>query len=720
MTASDIVAPQHGGSRAADSPSAAGTRTPSAPRKDIQALRAVAVSFVVLNHAAPDLLPGGYIGVDIFFVISGYLITKHLLGELDRTGRLRLGSFYARRAARLLPAAITVSVVSLAAAWLILPFTRWAGIAQETLAANLYVENWVLALKSVDYSAQTESASTIQHYWSLSVEEQFYLVWPVLLVVAFTLAVRQRIRRRALLTLVLVGVFVLSLAFCVYITTTNRSAAYFVTPARAWEFAAGALIAVRVLKDGPISTRATTPVLAGILQILGYALIAFSAFSFTEQTLFPGYLALLPVLGTVLVIAAGPRYPSWSPNAALAAPPVQFIGDVSYSLYLWHWPALLLVPAALGRELGPLDTVLLVAGTVLLAFGSKRYIEDPARTSLLPRFGVRRAAALLLTVMLGLILAVVAMTVSAGAEGDRQQAALTEISGEPCFGAKSLSNPDCADPFGPPALAQVGPDEAPWFSGDECTEAENPIVVSGGTRLSTCDFTGGRPAAAEVWLVGDSHAEQWKTAVYALARESAWKLQESLVGGCPYVGVRATHFNGQPTSTGAQDACIGWSEDVSDRIVAEKPDMVFVSSFGARETIDDGSGRDQASQYRDAFTDRIGAWTEAGVQVYVLRDTPLTLGRAGPECLANHASDPLRCAVPAEEALAADPLADAALSIGSPAVKVLDLHDQFCPGGRCYSAIGGVHVFFDNNHVTSTFMRSLTPVLAQRLASAGG
>ncbi|MDQ0734375.1 acyltransferase family protein [Arthrobacter agilis] len=718
MTTSDTSAPPVVLTRAG------GAQTPAAPpktpRKDIQALRALAVTFVVLNHAAPDLLPGGYVGVDVFFVISGYLITKHLMGELSATGRLRLGSFYARRAARLLPAAMVVSVVSLVVAWLALPYTRWTGIAQETIAANVYVENWVLALKAVDYSAQTESASPLQHYWSLSVEEQFYLVWPVLLAVVFTLAVRHRMRSRALLTLVLGAVLVLSLAFCIYITYTSRSAAYFVTPARAWEFAAGALIAVRAMRHKRSRATALTPAFAGTAQATGYALILYSAVTFTERTLFPGYLALVPVVGTLLVIAAGPHHPSWSPNRLLAARPVQFIGDISYSLYLWHWPALLLVPAVLGRDLLPMDTAVLLAGAILLAFGSKRLIEDPARTGLLRRFGPRRSGMLLLGLMLTILLSATVMTVSAQAAGDRQRQALEAVSGGPCFGARSLSNAVCTDPFGPPELAQVGAEEAPWFDGEECAESQDPIVVSGGARLSTCEFTSDGQPSAEVWLVGDSHAEQWKAALYALGRESSWRLQESLVGGCPYVGVRRTEFNGRPEDKGSQDACLTWSQEVSDRILAEKPDMVFVSAFGAREILDDGSGRDQLSQYRDAFADRVGAWADAGVTVYVLRDTPLTLGRSGPECLALHRSSPLECSIPVEEALAVDPLAEAAAALDSPGVKVLDLQDQFCPGGRCYSAVGGVHVFFDANHITSTYMRSLTPVLAERLAASSG
>ncbi|MDN4612031.1 acyltransferase family protein [Arthrobacter burdickii] len=716
MTYTDTAAPPaqplHG------DPSTAPRATKAAPRRDIQALRALAVSFVVVNHAAPDLLPGGYVGVDIFFVISGFLITKHLLGELERTGRIRFGSFYARRAARLLPAALVVSLVSLVTAWIVLPFSRWAGLAQETLAANLYVENWILALKSVDYSAQTESASTVQHYWSLSVEEQFYLVWPVLLVVTFTLARRQRIRRRALLALVLGAAFILSLLLCIYMTLASRNAAYFVTPVRAWEFAAGSLIAVQAMRSR--SALPTRHSLAGIAQVLGYALILLSAVGFSERTLFPGYFALIPVVGTVLVIVSGPASPYWSPNALLAARPVQLLGDISYSLYLWHWPMLLLVPAALGRELRPIDMAFLLVGALVLAFTSKKLIEDPGRTSLLRRYGVRRSLVLLLSVMLAMVLLATAMMVAAGAAGNRQQAALDAISGGPCFGAKSLSNAECGDPFGPPALPQVGPDEAPWFTGEECVEASDPIMVSGGARLSTCDFAGSDEASGEAWLVGDSHAEHWKTALYGLARESRWHLQESLVGGCPYVGVRRTEFNGKQSARSSQDACLGWSQAVSDRIVAEKPDLVFVSAFGAREVIDDGSGRDQASQYRDAFAARISTWIDAGVRVYVLRDTPLTLDAIGPDCLAAHASSPRTCSLPSEEAVAADPLAEAALAMDSPMVKVLDLQDQFCPGGRCYSVVGGVHVYFDSNHVTSTYMRSLTPVLAQRFDDANG
>ncbi|MGX9900408.1 acyltransferase family protein [Arthrobacter sp. SA17] len=279
---------------------------------------------------------------------------------MERTGRIKLGQFYARRIKRLLPAATLVAVISLIGAWLWLPFSRWMDIAQETIASMLYVENWMLAAKSVDYSANHQAASTIQHYWSLSVEEQFYLVWPLLFMSLYMVAARLGRRRRALLSVGVAVVSLVALVFCIWFTYTNKSQAYFVTPARVWEFGAGALVAIvgaHYLAKLRLALPNQRLAICGLAQWFGYGMIAGSAFAYNEQTFFPGIAAAVPVLGTLLVIASGPLGPAWSPNQLLAAKPVQFVGDVSYSLYLWHWPIIILAPAVLSRDIGSLDKV---------------------------------------------------------------------------------------------------------------------------------------------------------------------------------------------------------------------------------------------------------------------------------------------------------------------------------------------------------------------------
>ncbi|WP_394253291.1 acyltransferase family protein [Arthrobacter pityocampae] len=691
-------------------------QTKSPQRHDIQALRALAVSLVVVNHLWPSSLSGGYVGVDVFFVISGFLITKHLLGELRRSDRIRLGQFYARRAKRLLPAAFVVAVTSLLAAAIYLPSNRLLAIGWETIAATLYVENWLLAAQSVDYSAQNNQASTVQHYWSLSVEEQFYLLWPLLLLGAYLLAGRLRSPRAVLLTALAVA-GAASFVFSVVLTSTSPSEAYFVTPTRVWEFAVGGLIAAASsLRSGnhrhPVRLR-----LAGFAQWSGLGLILASALVFDEATPFPGYLAAVPVLGTALVIASGPESPAWSPNTLLGVSPVQTLGNISYSLYLWHWPIIILLPSIIDRTLGTPDLLGALLLSIVLAGLTKKYVEDPGRSRLLPGASPRRvlgmtavATATVLVICSG---SVAAATLARAEEVQR----LDALSGGECFGAKSLSSSGCEDPFGPPQVANIGDGEAPWFDDEECSPHPDPILAGAKKVLTLCDFSDGQDDSRSVWLIGDSHAEQWKAAVLPLARENNWTLHVSVVGGCPYVGAKRSAFMGAATGEKVQTKCLDWSATVSDRVLADPPDLVFLSSFSVGEEIDDGTGRSQAEQYRTAFSDRVGPWAAQGTEVYVIRDTPLTLDRSNPDCLARNEASPLDCANAKTEALPADPAADAARALEQPNIHVLDLSDRFCPDDTCYAAIGGLHVYFDQDHAARSYIRSLIPDFAQRFAA---
>ncbi|MBG6184499.1 peptidoglycan/LPS O-acetylase OafA/YrhL [Arthrobacter sp. CAN_A214] len=611
-----------------------------------------------------------------------------------------------------------VSVISLIGACVFLPFSRWPTIASETIAATLYVENWWLASQSVDYSAQNTAASTVQHYWSLSVEEQFYLVWPVFLLVLFLLARRFSLGRRRVLVLGLAAVGAASLAFSTYFTYASRSEAYFVTPARVWEFAAGALVAAAAASLQAKLGRAG--ILAGLMQWAGFALIMLGAFSYNEETYFPGYAAVVPVLGTVLVICSGPRFPLWSPNYLLATSPIQFVGNVSYSLYLWHWPLIILLPSVINRNLTDVDKVGVAVVALLLAALSKKYIEDPGRTRLLVGGTPRRVLGWTAIAMATVCVASAAIMAGGAAAQEAELGKLDALSGGDCFGAKSLDPAhDCVDPFGPPDVENVGEDEAPWFASGDCLPHEDPIRVQEQELLSACDFSGGEDVSETVWLVGDSHAEQWQAGVFELARQHKWQVNASLMGGCPLVNVKRVAFLGVRTTDAAfQKRCLEWSAEVSDRILAERPDTVFLATFAAGETIDDGSGRSQLEQYGEAFRGMVGQWTANGTQVYVIRDTPLTLNRSTPECLSLNSNNSLACANDKTKALPLDPLAEAVYDMDEPGAKVIDLSDRFCPDDKCYAAIGGLHVFFDTDHVARSYIRSLVPLFSERFEAA--
>ncbi|HEX8865689.1 MAG TPA: acyltransferase family protein, partial [Lentzea sp.] len=516
-------------------------------------LRAIAVLAVVVNHFWPAALPGGYVGVDVFFVISGFLITSHLDREIVRTSRVRLGRFYARRVRRLLPAAFLVLAFSVVTAYLVLPFSRWVANAREAFAAAYYVENWLLAAESVNYSAQSQSASLVQHYWSLSVEEQFYLFWPLLLIGLFKLG-----RRRW----VVIGVAVLgalSLGFSVYYTIVSPSQAYFITPVRVWEFAIGAGVALA-------ASRLVLPrVAAGTWAFAGLAMIIATAFVYDHHTPFPGYLALIPAVGTSLVIVSGLRPGKQWHTVVTASWPVQFVGNISYSLYLWHWPVVLLAPFALSGLLdkGELTTpwrLGLLVLCLLLAWATKVLVEDVGMS-----WGpLVRSSKLTFTGMVAGLAVVAVLAVQLQltyerhvAQAERDVAAVVS---SPCHGAGAMiASNGCADPFGPAEVTVMGPANEYWRRAPECAPEEWISLGKYKHNIVTCDFSGGSAAAEKVWLVGDSHAQQWQPPIFEVARARKWLLRMSYLGACPVANVRISEFRDTPVTEQDADRCASWS-----------------------------------------------------------------------------------------------------------------------------------------------------------------
>ena len=673
-------------------------------RTDIQAMRALAVGLVVLNHLWPLRLPGGYVGVDVFFVISGFLISSHLVREIDATGKVRLAAFYARRARRLFPAAFLVLAATMVLALAFLPYPRWIGTAQEILASIFYGENWLLAAKSVDYSALTESASPVQHYWSLSVEEQFYLLWPLTLVFFAFLARRRRLPvRRVLLTAVL-GVAVVFLTYSIYVTAASPEQAYFVTPARVWEFAVGAAVG---LAAAPFASL----VFRNILAVAGFGLILGSALVFDGSTPFPGWTALAPVLGSAMVILAGNGGGRLLHDRLTSLPPVQFAGKISYSLYLWHWPLIVAAPYVF-REVPTAPYKLLILGmSLLLAWLTKRWVED----AWIKTRGRHSRRALGFRAPMAGMAAVAVAAVLLGATGSAKENHSAQLaaagSAGPCYGAAALETRDCGDPFGiPVALPHMGADNMYGQLPAECPDAEDKLSEGGGPRI--CDFSGGNPDAETAWLVGDSHGQQWLQAVVEVARDRGWVLKLTYRGGCPMVDARIVSFSGAAAAPDAADQCSTWVQTATDAIVADRPDLVFVSTFVSAEEIDDGTGDPQNEQYVRALTRIWQRWTDAGTTVVPITDAPLNAAVRSPDCIALNAAEPLACAVPREAALGIDPLSEAAKRMASDKVKPLDLTDSFCDRQNCYAAVGGVAVYYDPNHLNGLYVRQLAPRFA--------
>ena len=682
-------------------------------RTDIQGLRAIAVSLVVIYHLWPNSLTGGFAGVDVFFVISGFLITLHLM-QRPPSGARDLATFWGRRVRRLLPASLLVLATTLVLSRLFAPDTQWANTARQARAATLYVVNWVLANDSVDYLAAENAPSPVQHFWSLSVEEQFYFVWPIL-ILAMVLGARRFGWNRDVAVLAGLGVLVTaSLGYSIWDTVHNPSAAYFVTPTRMWELGIGGLLAVVVAVRqrrglGPLLPAGPRLVIAWV----GLAAIAWTAWTYTSKTPFPGWQALVPVLGTALVIGAAAPMSRLSPGPLLAVRPAQWMGDVSYSVYLWHWPLIVLVPQMLGRSMTNLDRLVILALTLVLASLTKKYVEDRFRA---PQWGrPLRKPFLLGAAGMVVVLALAGMT---QLEVDRREAtseaqlskALSD--GGPCFGAAALDpGTDCAEvPYD-----QVVPAPA-----DATTDKSNAYAdVSGGKDCWSylpkfpqvrCTF-GVESSTTDVALFGNSHAGQWLPALEDLAKKNDWKIDTYLASRCASLPV-----DQQFEAPAHTENCRRWVDEATTAIIAAKPAAVVMTNRISAPAVGEDTREGSYDAYAQGWTDVLKRFSDAGLKVMVVRDSPAS-GRSIPDCVALHEDDYDACDGTRATWLPEEPALDGVKNVDDPDIHLIDLTDHICATEVCQAVTGGVITYFDASHLTATFARTLAPYLGRPLSS---
>lgn len=657
---------------------------------EIQALRAIAVGLVVAFHLYPQKwFTGGFVGVDVFFVISGYLITTHLLREVDAHGTIRLLSFYARRIRRLLPASLSVLVITMVAAVFWLPVRYLLPALREAIAATCYVENLWLAAKAVTYSASNDLASPLQHYWSLSTEEQFYLLWPALMILGLWLGRRLFHGHTArAMGGVLVVFFTVSLVFALVFTPANPAAAYFITPTRVWQFATGALTAflLRWMAPGKGVDLA--------LRWGGLAMILASAVMISQADPFPGWRAIPPTLGAALVIIAGDTGKHDPLTVISDLGPVQWIGDISYSIYLWHWPLIVLTPYLVHGPLLWWHKAVILVLSCALAHLTRLYVEIPGQLSpWLRKSNLRTFAA-----------TAIAMGLIAGgsfgygryvaAAGEDQRAEVNElVTSDRCLGAGARLHPgECPDAFAAPPRLEVSESDAPWGFGCSnqapCWEGERPAKV--------------------LALVGDSHAESLYWAVAPLAQRAGWGIYVTLQGGCPPNYEPSTRFKDKER---AGIECADAARATTEELRTLAPDLIVAAAYR-----DEGFVSNEAAiaGYQQVFAD----WLSIA-PVAVIQDYPVTGGRMMPECLAMQPYDPLACTTERSLALPTDLMYRAAEELGDPRIQLVDLTEVFCDERTCYSVVGGLPVYYDADHINRIFGKTLAPVVAEQLDLPG-
>jgi peptidoglycan/LPS O-acetylase OafA/YrhL len=686
-------------------------------RPDIEGLRAVAVLAVVLFHAACPGVSGGFVGVDVFFVISGFLITGLLYREVDTTGTIGLPRFYAARARRLLPASAAVIAATAVAAALLLPPLQVREVLGDAIACALYVGNYRFALHGTDYLAADAPPSPLQHYWSLGVEEQFYLVWPALII--GTVWALHRLRRRASekpslapYVGVLAAVAVVSFAISLDWTRTLPSWAFFSLPSRAWELAAGGLIALTASQWRRLPPRA-----AAIVGWGGLILIVVTCFDLGGKTPYPGTAALLPVLGTALVIGAGCALPSSGAGRVLSLPAMRMIGRVSYSWYLWHWPVLLLAPALIGHSLGLAGRLTAAAVSFLLAVLTLGLIENPIRYAPRIKRSPRRSLALgagvtVAAVCVGLVLlavrpvpvghgtAAAAVTVNAPgpstSPGDQREAIVAQMTAQVQAAVTASA-----------AMTSVPSNLSPSLSdapGDKPSVFLNGCVRSWRETGQDECASGDTASPTTVALVGDSHAAMWDPAFEPLAEQRHWRLETLGKVTCPLMDLPIT----SPYLGREYTECVQWRNEILARLDKERPRLI-VLSMSRRYGADFGfTSYDPA--WMDSLTRLVSRLRATGAGVLVLGPIPDPRTTV-PTCLSGHLDDVSACTPNRPEAVNEAGIAAEAAATTAGGGQYADLTPLFCTPEVCPLVVGNNLVYRDDNHVTIEYAQTLGPVI---------
>jgi peptidoglycan/LPS O-acetylase OafA/YrhL len=611
----------------------------------IQGLRALAALLVTLFHA--KWVGGGFIGVDIFYVISGFLITGLLIREVERTGTINFKEFYARRFKRLLPTSFFVLGITAIFAWILIPGTMRASLGRDVIAASLYVSNYLFAWWQADYQNLDATPSPVIHYWSLAVEEQFYLVWPVLILLFFVLA--RHLKNRLVITYLVAFVTAASFIYSIYLTETSPIWAFYSLPTRAWELGLGALLVL----IPPIKTKK-------FVGLIGFALVMISAFIFNESTAFPGMNAALPVIGTVLLIAT---VNSWPPflNDVANSRLFQWLGEISYPLYLWHWPLLVLPSTYLVRPLTVIERLIAIAATILFADLTHRYIEEPFRSKKMISTAVYKKAAY-----------VTGVSVFMGA--------LIMFTNSDSINVSGVK--------GSVSLAQMKSRPLVYDDGCHANYAQ--------TESGKCEY-GKLDSDKVMVLYGDSHAAQWFPALHEIANRSGYKLISLTKSACPSVDVERRDQGGFKSSR-----CKQWRENTVKRIGQIQPDVLIMSSF--QHFAMPPQVKDRLQWWTDGQEKLLKQVRNSSQELIYLSDTPHPQ-RDIPACLSENSISECNTSEPSE-------------NIAISGFKSIDPTPWLC-SNVCPAVKDGVVAYRDASHISVDMSIALIPKLEQALRDQG-
>jgi peptidoglycan/LPS O-acetylase OafA/YrhL len=689
-------------------------------RREIQGLRAVAVLLVIANHmrAWPA---GGFIGVDVFFVVSGYVITRLLLREVERSGRVSLREFYRRRVKRIMPAAVVVLGTTAIVASLVYSPSQQAQTNTDIAWALGFAANWRFVINGTDYLHAADAVSPVQHFWSLSVEEQFYFVWPVLIILAALATKKHPAQLRGVLAVAASLIACGSFIFAMHESVALPTAAYFSTFSRGWELALGCLAACAA----PWTRRLPAPLQTPIAWA-GLAGITASIFTIDAASRFPAPSAALPVLATVAILIAGERselqnvYP-------LTNRVTTWIGDLSYSLYLWHFPVLILLDAVL-PDRGRKYDLIAIALIGTLALLSYYFIENPLRRSewRFPhwrRWEIRPAAhwkaATSVLVLLAIGTSVSAFALSSRPAAEPQPVDLTGFTStsthaeltERAAVTKALqaqSWPKLAPAVMDPGVVA----QAPEWVHDGCLGDERGADADPFQNALRCSY--GNPSAPHtIAVVGDSHAISYVPGVRGALGQD-WRIEVYTLEECPAVWVDVSRGDGAP-----HPDCPRFHQQVADHLHAEHPDVIMMTSatVALTQLTSRATGDALTAEWRSGTVAAVRALASATDRLVLVDDPPSTANLAS--CY-TRLNGPGRCVTSVNTFYLQ--MVDAQRA----AVEVLHLRNVsypstarwFCSSeGLCPAFVGRTPVAVDGYHLTDAMARKLAPLLREVLLS---
>ena len=651
---------------------------------------------VLAYHAKVPGFSGGYIGVDVFFVVSGFLITSLLVREFDATNKISLTDFYARRVRRLLPASLVVVIGTLVISRIWLEPLRLNDLTQDARAAALFATNIVFAVRESDYLQSALPPSPLQHYWSLGVEEQFYIFFPIIVMVLLKLGKASK----SLLIAGLTTITAISFAVCVAITPSMPAIAFYLLPFLAWELGAGALLAMFGSKVSRIKS-----VNRELFGWVGLVIIVVTGLIYDSKTLFPGYAAGLPVVATILLIVSGDNS-KFGPSRLLELRVFQWLGSRSYSLYLWHWPILIVARSANKAELTAIQIALCMLATLLLAELSFKFVEQPIHK--VPRFlnNTNRSlvfGALLIVIGLGASFITAPATAGSSIASDNTTESSVLASATTIFQYSDNQLKQFVDAA--PKITELPADLDPPLA---VLDNDEPEIYKLGCHdhefdvPPICEF-GDLDSKTSIALIGDSHAAQWFEPLRRIAEQRSWRLQTFTRSGCTMLGVE----------NGVLEKCRKWLKNVVAEIQNREFSLVVISGFTNREDLVDESP--------DGFTNNItelhSALTINSQKIIYLADSPGPLLHV-PICLSANIQTVQNCNFERELAVNAQTTEILKGVWSSETSRFVDLTDWFCTSQICPVVIKNMVVYSDISHISSVYALALTNVLMNQLETS--